>query len=114
MFRLLLHALFQSTVVILASHAMASCRQDPREAHVGETVAIFKTYNCDSGVKVEFYQLSNQVAATLASGRTTGSILKVIGKPEFVENGILNKLRYIVDKFGSIETFDFGSYLTTV
>ena len=47
MFRLLSLALFQSIVVILASHAMASCRQDPREVRLGEAVAKFKTYNCD-------------------------------------------------------------------
>jgi hypothetical protein len=109
MFRLLSYAILQSIVAILASDATAGCRQDPREARLGEAVAKFKTYNCDSGIKVEFYQFSNQAAATLASGRTPGSILKTIGKPEFIRNAVFNKLKYMVDKFGSMETTKLGN-----
>jgi hypothetical protein len=109
MLRLLSFALFQSIVTILASDATAGCRQDPREVRLGEAVAKFKAYNCDSGVKVEFYQFSNQAAATLASGRTRGSILKTIGKPEFIRNGVFNKFKYMFDKFGSMETTKLGN-----
>ena len=109
MFRLLSFALFQSIAAILASDATAGCRQDPREARLGEAVAKFKTYNCDSGIKVEFYQFADQAAATLASGRTSGLILKTIGKPQFIKNGVFNDFKYIVDKFGSMGTTKLGN-----
>jgi hypothetical protein len=109
MFKFLVFALLQSTLTILASHAVAGCRQDPREAHLGQDIAKLKTYSCDSGgggaIKVEFYRFANEAAATLASGRSMASMTKIIGKPDFVNNDVFNKFRYMVDRFGTVQTY---------
>jgi hypothetical protein len=78
MLRFLALALFQLVATILASHAIAGCREDPREARLVQEAAKLKTYNCDTGngssavgVRVEFYRFSNEAAATLVSGVIT-------------------------------------------
>ena len=105
-------ALFQLTVAILPWPATAGCREDPREARLGQDVAKLKTYSCDTGngagaggVQVEFYRLSNEAAATLVSGRAMASITRTMGNPDFVRNDVFDKFKYIVDKFGTIQNY---------
>ena len=102
-------------LALLSSPAAAGCREDPRNASLGEEVARLKTYNCGaggaseaSGVKVEFYQFTNEVAATLVSGRPMASMAQILGRPELVKNSVFLKFKYIVDTFGLTQTYNLG------
>jgi hypothetical protein len=116
MSRLFTIAPFLLGLAILSSSAAAGCREDPRKMGSGDEAARLKAYNCSAGgasaangIKVEFYSFSNESAAMVISGRPIPSMAKIVGKPEVVKNDVFSKLKYIVETFGSTETYVEGA-----
>ena len=106
--------------VFCSAAALADCREDPRETHLGGSVVRLKSFVCrepgntEDSIKVEFYRLSDTAASIMLQGVPSDTLGDLLGSPKLIETDVARAYGDLLRQFGSVmepERAEFASFL---